>query len=131
MTILDDCGFYNAVIQREVEQYLPFLTTTRLLMAATNKGIGRESAHSAIRDHAVAAALDMRKTGNQNNDLLDRLAGDSRMGLISRTELGSAISNPSEFIGNAPRQIKNFVDLVNRIVEKYPEAAKYNPEEIL
>jgi len=129
MTVLDECGFYPAVIQREMDKYLPFLTTTRLLMAAVKNGVGREVAHEAIKENAVAVALEMRKSGNQTNDLLDRLAGDSRLGL-SKEKLTEAISRPIEFVGNAADQINDFAKKVAKIVDKYPEAAKYNPEEI-
>lgn len=130
LTILDECGFYPAVIQREMDKYLPFLTTTRLLMTAVKEGIGREIAHSAIRDHAVAVALEMRNTGKQDNDLLDRLSQDPRLSL-PKERLMAAIANPIEFVGNAPRQIATFASQVEEIVAKYPEAAVYNPEEIL
>lgn len=130
LTILDECGFYPAVIQREMDKYLPFLTTTRLLMAAVKSGIGREKAHEAIKDHAVAVALDMRLRGIQKNDLLDRLSQDSRLALPKEI-LVSAISNPIEFVGNAPRQIAAFATRVEEVVQKYPQAAAYVPEEIL
>lgn len=130
MTVLDECGFYPAVIQREMDKYLPFLTTTRLLMAAAKEGIGRETAHGIIKDHAVAAALEMRKTGNQTNSLIDRLATDSRLG-ISKDKLNEAIAKPIEFVGNAADQIDDFAKRVDKIIGKYPEAAKYHPEEIL
>lgn len=130
LTVLDECGFYPAVIQREMDKYLPFLTTTRLLMAAVREGVGREVAHSVIRDHAVAVALEMRNTGKQENDLLDRLSQDFRLGL-SKDQLGVAIASPIDFVGNAPRQIATFASQVAKVVEKYPEAAAYKPEEIL
>lgn len=130
LTILNECGFYPAVIQREMDKYLPFLTTTRLLMTAVKEGVGRETAHAVIRDHAVAVALDMRNTGRQDNDLLDRLSCDPRLGL-PKEKLAAAISNPMEFVGNAFGQIATFASQVEAIVKKYPEAATYVPEEIL
>jgi adenylosuccinate lyase len=130
LTILDECGFYPAVIHREMEKYLPFLTTTRLLMTAVKEGVGRETAHAAIRDHAVAVALEMRNSGKQENDLLDRLSHDPRLKL-SKQKLTAAISNPIEFVGNAPQQITEFAKEVEKITKKYPDAAKYTPDEIL
>ncbi len=130
MTVLDECGFYPAMLQREMNRYLPFLTTTRLLTAAIKEGVGRETAHAVIRDHAVAVAINMRKNGTQENDLLDRLAADTRLG-VSKKVLADAISAPIEFVGNAPRQITKFAGRVEAIRRKYPEAAKYNPEPIL
>jgi adenylosuccinate lyase len=130
LTILDESGFYPAVIQREMDKYLPFLTTTRLLMTAVKEGIGRETAHSVIKDHAVAVALEMRKNGKQENDLLDRLSQDKRFKL-SKEKLETAISNPIEFVGNAPKQITTFAKEIEKIIKKYPNAATYVPDEIL
>ncbi len=130
LTILDECGFYPAVIQREMDKYLPFLTTTRLLMTAVKEGIGRETAHSVIKEHAIAVVLEMRNKAKQENDLLDRLANDSRLKL-SKEKLSAAISQPIEFVGNAPKQIAVFVDEVEKITKRYPEAVKYTPVEIV
>lgn len=130
MTILDECGFYTAVIQKELDRYLPFLTSTRLLMSAVKQGVGREVAHRVIKKHAVAVALEMRNLGLQENDLLERLSEDPELGL-SKAKLVAAISNPVEFIGNAPAQIANFVSRVAAITDSYPEAARYYPEEII
>ena len=60
-----DFGAYPAVIDRELRRYLPFLATTKILVAAVKAGVGREAAHEAIKEHAVAAALAMRESGNR------------------------------------------------------------------
>ena len=60
-------------------------------MAAVRHGVGRETAHEAIKEHAVAVALEMRETGPERNDLLDRLAADERLG-VSRADLDEAIA---------------------------------------
>ena len=80
LTVLDEFGAYPAVIQRELDRYLPFLATTKVLIAAVRAGMGRESAHHVIREHAVATALAMREHGAEP-DLLDRLAADPRLPL--------------------------------------------------
>ena len=61
LTVLDEFGAFPAVIQRELDRYLPFLATTKVLMAAVRRGVGREVAHEAIKEAAVGAALDLRK----------------------------------------------------------------------
>ena len=63
LTVLDEFGAYPAVIQRELDRYLPFLATTRILIAAVRAGVGRETAHEVIKEHAVAVALAMREKG--------------------------------------------------------------------
>src|SRR3954462_6619808 len=60
LTVLDEFGASPAVIDRELGRYLPFLATTKVLMAAVRHGVGRETAHEAIKDSAVAAALALR-----------------------------------------------------------------------
>src|SRR5205823_7088374 len=67
MTVLDEFGVFPAVVQRELDRYLPFLTTTKVLMAAVRNGVGREEAHEAIKDHAVAVALGMRQGAAVND----------------------------------------------------------------
>ena len=90
LTVLDDFGAFPAVIERELDRYLPFLATTKVLIAAVRAGVGRESAHEAIKENAVAVALEMREKGSERNDLFARLAADSRLGLSAETLHGPA-----------------------------------------
>jgi len=130
LTVLDDFGAYPAVIERELDRYLPFLATTKVLIAAVRHGVGRERAHEAIKEHAVAAALRLREHGIEENDLLDRLAADPRLGL-DPAELADVLSRPLDFVGAAPRQIGMVVAEVERLVAADPEAAGYRPGHIL
>ncbi len=64
LSVLEGFGAYPAVVQRELDRYLPFLTTTKVLMGAVRAGVGREDAHEVIKEHAVAVALAMRGIGH-------------------------------------------------------------------
>ncbi len=130
LTVLGDYGVYPAVIERELHRYLPFLATTKILVAAVKVGVGREVAHEAIKEHAVAAALAMRETGRDDNDLIERLAADDRLP-FSRDELRAAIGAPAEFIGNATAQIDKVNSRIEKLVAKNPAAASYRPGDIL
>jgi adenylosuccinate lyase len=130
LTVLADFGAYPAVVERELDRYLPFLATTKVLMAAVRHGVGREQAHEAIKQSAVAAALRLREEGAEGNDLLERLAADPRLGLAS-DELAGVLARPLDFVGSAPRQVVAFVDEVQRLVAADPEAAGYRPGDIL
>ena len=130
LTVLTDFGAYPAVIDRELRRYLPFLATTKILVAAVKAGVGREAAHEAIKEHAVAAALAMREAGSDENDLIDRLAADDRIPMDSDS-LRAAIGDPSQFIGNAPAQVKNVAARIAKITESHPEASQYRPGSIL
>ncbi|MCU1499342.1 MAG: adenylosuccinate lyase [Acidimicrobiales bacterium] len=130
LTVLDEFGAYPAVIERELRRYLPFLTTTKVLMAAVRNGAGREAAHEAIKEHAVAVALGMREAGAEGNDLLDRLAADDRLGLTA-ADLAAVVAAPLTFVGNATGQVAAFVAEVDGLAAADPEAAAYHPGEIL
>jgi adenylosuccinate lyase len=130
LTILDEFGAFPAVIDRELERYLPFLSTTKLLMAAVKTGAGREEAHAAIKEHAVAVALDMRQSGRTDNDLLERLAADVRFP-VDPAELEAAISEPISLSGLAREQVAAVERRVATLVAGDPVAAAYRPGTIL
>ena len=130
LTVLGDFGAFDAVIETELQRYLPFLTTTKVLMAAVRKGVGREQAHEAIKEHAVAVALEMRETGRADNDLFDRLAADQRLGL-ERAELDALITEPLELSGSARAQVAQLVQRVQTLAEQWPDAAAYRPGAVL
>jgi len=130
LTVLDDFGAHPAVIERELRRYLPFLATTKVLLAAVRRGVGREQAHEAIRRHAVTVALAMREEGLEANDLFDRLAADETLGL-GADELAALLADPLDFVGAAPRQTARFVAAVEEVVRRHPDAARYRPEPIL
>jgi adenylosuccinate lyase len=128
--VLDDFGAYPAVIERELRRYLPFLATTKVLVAAVQRGVGREQAHEVIREHSVAVALDMRDKALDVNDLVQRLAADDRLRL-SGEDLAAVLADPLGFVGNATRQVRTFVDQVATVVAAHPDAARYEPEPML
>ena len=130
LTVLADFGSYPAVIERELDRYLPFLATTKVLVAAVRNGVGREQAHEAIKEHAVAAALRLREDGAEGNDLIERLAADSRLGLAP-DELAGVLAHPIDFVGRAPEQVASFVATVSELVAEDPAAAGYRPGDIL
>ncbi len=130
LTVLADFGSYPAVIERELDRYLPFLATTKVLVAAVRNGVGREQAHEAIKEHAVAAALRLREDGAEGNDLIERLAADPRLGLAP-DELAGVLANPIDFVGRAPEQVASFVATVSALVATDPAAAGYRPGDIL
>ncbi|GAA1393877.1 adenylosuccinate lyase [Pseudonocardia kongjuensis] len=130
LTVLDEFGAYPAVIARELDRYLPFLTTTAVLMAAVRAGVGRETAHEVIKEHAVAVALAMREQGQADNDLLARLAADDRLGLPAGT-LDGLLDDPLRFTGAAAAQVAAVTERIAAITAKNPEAAAYTPGGIL
>lgn len=131
LTVLNEFSAYPAVIAAEVQRYLPFLATTKLLVAAVKAGIGRETAHEAIKEHAVAAALSMREHADAGGEtLLENLVKDERLKL-SRADVDAAMAEPLSFTGAALAQVEAVVRRVEDVARRHPQAAAYEPEPIL
>ena len=130
LSVLQDFGAFPAVINAELQRYLPFLATTKVLIASVRHGVGRETAHEVISEHAIAVALEMRETGRSDNDLLDRLAADPRLG-VSRAELDAALAAPIELTGTAGHQVATLVEQIQQIAVAHPFAAAYQPGAVL
>lgn len=122
LTVLDEFGAFPAVINAELDRYLPFLATTKILMASVKAGVGREVAHEAIKEHAVAAALGMRE-GRANN-VLDALAADARIP-FDRSQLDSLIGNPMEFTGEAREQVGRVVAMIENATKLWSQSVQY------
>jgi adenylosuccinate lyase len=128
LTVLNEFGVFKGAIKSEFDKYLPFLATTKILMAAIKKGVGREVAYDAIKKHAIAAALNMREGNPQ--DLVKRLSNEKSLNL-TEVELNNLISDPLSFVGLAEQQVSDVVEQVAAIVKKNPQAANYSPQAIL
>ena len=130
LTVLNQMEVFPAVIDRENAYYFPFLSTTTLLMEAVKSGAGREAAHEAIKENAVATVADLRSGKIQSNDLADRLAADGRLGL-SKEKIDAVIASAAELSGRAAAQVDGFTAQIDSILKENPDAAAYEPAPIL
>jgi adenylosuccinate lyase len=130
LTVINQMEIFEAVVAQELGRYLPFLLTTTVLMEAVKAGAGREAAHEAIKEHAVAVAKDLRTGRVSQNDLLSRLAADPRLSL-KPDALDKLVAQGRANAGDAPQQVDHFVDRVAKLGAQYPEAATYQPGAIL
>lgn len=131
LTVLDSFGAFPAVVEAELTRYLPFLATTKVLVAAVRAGVGRETAHEAIREHAVAVALAMRESGGAGGgELVRRLAGDPRLRLDHAT-LDALLADRAGFTGAAQAQVDAVVARIAEVVAAHPTAAAYTPVGVL
>ncbi len=127
LTVIAEFGAFPEVIAAELEKYLPFLASTKILMASIKAGVGREVAHEVIKEHSTKAALDMR--AGKSHSLLQALADDSRIPL-DRSALDALIKNPLEFTGDARQQIARVVSRIEAITSAHPASAQYKPGSI-
>lgn len=130
LTILQQMDAWPAVIGAETEHYLPFLMTTTVLMAAVKAGVGRETAHQAIKEHALATVDALRRGAIRENDLIARLAGDTRLGL-EPAALAAILEAGRREAGAARSQTAAFASTVRALEQAHPAAAAYAPAAIL
>ena len=128
LTVLRQMEVFPAALAAENERNLPFLATTTILMEAVKHGAGRETAHEAIKEHALAAATALRTGGDA--DLLQRLAGDRRVGL-GKKKLQEILGENSRFVGAAPHQVDEFVAAAQAVAKKHRGATDYLPGKLL
>ena len=128
LTVLNNFKAFDAVIEKEVEAQLPFLATTKIMMALVKAGVGREDAHSIVKEHALTA-LNAKRLGEEV-DFVAALSADSRVKL-TEADIRELLSNPLEFVGNSKSQIVAIVEQIESIASLYPDAITYSPQEIL
>lgn len=127
MTVLSEFGAFPEVINAELTRYLPFLATTKILVAAVKAGVGRELAHEVIKEHAVAAALGIRQ--GKPNTMIDAIAEDSRLP-FKKADLEALLSTPLEFTGDARAQTTRVINRIEAITLKHADASQYRPSSI-
>lgn len=130
LTILGQMDAYPAVIEKENAHYLPFLLTTTIMMEAVKAGVGRETAHEAIKEHAVATVHDLRNGAATENNLLQRLAEDDRLPL-DQTTLATILEQGRSNVGLAKVQVAHFDAAIAQLKETHSGAADYSPDSIL
>ena len=112
---------------RELDRYLPFLATTKVLLAAVRAGVGRETAHEVIKTHAVDVALDMRGEAGGSGDGTHptprrrRATGDIRGRAADPARRAAGIHRRGPGTSGSGRAT------VARIAAEHPGAAEYAP----
>ena len=109
-----------AVVARNLEEHLPFMATETILMHATAAGGDRQALHESIRQHAHAAAREMKD--GRPSDLIERIAGDAAFGM-DRDAI-EALIDARRFVGRAPEQVDTFLrEWVRPILDAHLEGA--------
>lgn len=98
---------YPKIIERNIQEFLPFIATENLLMEAVKKGGDRQELHEIIRGHSMEASRRMKEEGLPC-DLLQRLSADPHFDLDA-AEIQAA-TQPMHFIGRCPEQVQEYLD---------------------
>ena len=104
MTILTEFGIFEDNINKELQEQLPFLATTQILISCVKAGMGREAAHEVIKKHA---------TTNTASNFFKALSADKDFPL-DLNQLTELIKNPADFAGSAIEQSQQVTDLIRK-----------------
>jgi adenylosuccinate lyase len=102
MTILQEFGAFVEVIRTELDEQLPLLATTKLLMECVKAGMGREAAHQIIKKHSTSTAP---------SELFKAIASEKEFPL-SLEQMNKLIQNPSDFAGLSVEQTNKVKDMI-------------------
>ena len=122
-TVISEIEIFHEAIAREVEEQLPFTSTTRLLMEAVKRGMGRENAHRLIQKHSLSA-LERTRRGERHSFFAD-LGADSDFPLSADESFSMAIDY-RDLLGDSANQI----DRVLLRIEGLPKVSPTIFEEI-
>lgn len=109
INVTENLVVYPKVIEKNLSEFLPFIATENLLMAAVKRGGDRQVMHEIIRRHSMDAAAAMKLEGKPC-DLLSRLAADPEF-LLDESQLKDALK-AEDYIGRAPEQVTEYIEEV-------------------
>ena len=107
--IADGLVVYPRMIEKRVNENLPFMATEDILMAAVKAGADRQEIHERIRVHSQAAAQRMKAEGLES-DLLERIAADPAFPMDAAAL--KKLLAPEKYTGRASEQCERFVKSV-------------------
>ena len=108
---------YEKVIEKHINEELPFMATENIMMDAVKKGGNRQELHERIRVHSIAAGAAVKEQGLPN-DLIKRIAADPLFGLTEE-EL-TANLDAKKYVGRSPEQVTEFLkNEVSPLLERY------------
>lgn len=110
--VTDGLRVNQKIIEKAVNEYLPFIATENLMMAAVKKGGDRQRVHEIIRKCSMEATERMKN--GEECDLLSRLAAQEEFGL-TEAEIKELL-NPELYIGRCPEQVAKFLDKISPLL---------------
>ena len=106
MTILQEFGAFEDKIKAELDEQLPLLATSKILMECVKAGMGREAAHHLIKKHSTTS-----------DNFFEELIKEKDF-TLSLNQLNDLIKDPSDFVGMAAEQSESVVEKIKLATEK-------------
>lgn len=126
--VVDGLVVYPKVIEKHLNDELPFMATENIMMDAVKAGGDRQELHEKIRIHSMAAGRVVKSEGKEN-DLLERIAKDESFGLT--LEKLYSIMDAKNFVGRSPEQTEEFInEVIKPILEENIDLIDNNANEV-
>lgn len=106
LNITDGLVVYEKVIEKRVNEKLPFMATENIMMESVKRGGDRQQLHEIIRVHSHNAAARVKLEGKDNN-LIELLSEDENIPL-SKEEILKTLK-AENFIGRSVSQVEEFL----------------------
>lgn len=123
INITENMVVYPKVIERRINDELPFMATEEILMECVKDGGNRQELHERIRRHSMESARAVKERG-EKNDLIERIKNDPHFAAVK--DKIDAVLCPSNFTGRAAEQVTDFMaDYIDPLFE----SERYKPFE--
>ena len=103
-----------------MRDYLPFIATENLMMAAVKRGGDRQQLHEIIREASMAETAKMKN--GETWDLVAQLAARPEFGM--RAEEIRAELTPSRYIGRCPEQVAALTAVCRALIGSDAQSAE-------
>jgi adenylosuccinate lyase len=107
MTILQEFSASEEKIKSELDEQLPLLATSKIMMECVRHGMGREEAHELIKKYSTATT---------SKDFFAALAGEKSFPL-SISQLNELIKDCENFAGLAIEQSRTVLQMIRKVTE--------------
>ena len=114
INVIGGLTVYPKVIEKHLDEELPFMATENILMHCVKKGGDRQVLHEKIRLFSIDAAKRIKQYGKEGN-LIERILADPAFGL-TQDELDGLL-RASNFTGRAKEQTEEFLAQVKPTLE--------------
>ncbi len=110
--VTDGLHVNEKIVEKTVNEYLPFIATENLMMEAVKRGGDRQQIHEIIRTCSMKATAEMKNGGSC--DLLKYLSEEPTFGMTEE-EMRELLS-AEKYIGRCPEQVERFLAEVEPII---------------
>jgi adenylosuccinate lyase len=93
------------VVARNVREYLPYMATENLMMAAVRAGGDRQEVHEIVRQHSHAVTAKVKEGTGTAAELFELLRGEKA---FARVDFAGE-TDPRGFVGRSPEQVTEFL----------------------